>query len=115
MGNPVLAKTYVAGGAIGSHRIVKFSADGVVEIATAAGDDLIGVSVGPNIDVVAEQRLDVIRSGIADILYGGPVNAGQQLTSDGEGRAVAATGGDTIIGRAEESGVLNDISRAFLS
>ncbi|EHN77499.1 hypothetical protein SMCF_2974, partial [Streptomyces coelicoflavus ZG0656] len=51
--------------------------------------------------------------------YGGPVTRGARLTSDAEGRAVAAApaAGQTveIIGRAMVSGVLGDFGKANLS
>ena len=119
MSNPVLTKNYLAGAAINPYRIVKFGADDdhVIQGA-AATDDLIGVVDQPRAAAAAEERVDVIHVGIADIEYGGNITRGALITSDATGRAVAASPGagvnHAVIGRAVQSGVLGDIGRAFL-
>lgn len=116
--NPLLTKNYDAGAAITKHRIVMFGAsDGVVLPATAATDLSIGISEA--LDVVEGERVDVIRSGLADVEYGGAVTRGQELTSDASGKAVAAapaSGANVrIIGVAELSGVDGDIGKVDIA
>lgn len=110
--NPLLLKAYVAEAAIAAARIVKFgAADGQVLQAAAVGDKLIGVSneIGPAIN----ERCDVIRAGIADVQLGGAVARGDPITSDANGKGVAAAPAagvnNSIIGFAETSGVLDDV------
>jgi hypothetical protein len=112
MKNNGLDKTYTADAAIGKYRIVKFgAADGGVAQAAAATDLLIGVTgrVAP----VLGERVDVSRSGILEVEYGGAVTRGDLLTSDASGRAIvaapAAGANVRTIGVAEVSGVLGDI------
>jgi hypothetical protein len=118
MPNPLLRKNYTAGGAIAARRIVKpGAADGAVLQAAAATDALIGVcgSIGP----ASGERVDVVKSGIAEVEFGGNVTRGDPLTSDGSGKAVTAAPGAgsnvRIIGYAEVSGVSGDIGDALIA
>ena len=58
-------------------------------------------------------RIDVVRSGMTPVIYGGTVAAGDLLTSDASGRAVTAAPGAGVnayvIGQAEIAGVVGDI------
>ena len=117
--NPILTKSYDAEGAIADHTIVKVgAADGGVLAATASTEALIGVTDAPG-GVVSGDRVDVVRAGIADVLYGGAVALGDWLTTDASGKAVAAAPGAgvnaNVIGRAEVAGVLNDIGKVMLA
>ena len=109
MSHNTMRRNYLAAAAIAAFRIVKHgAADGEVVQGTAATDALMGVndSVAPE----AGERVDIVKSGLADVEYGGAVTRGQPLTSDSVGRAVAASvAGSRIIGFAEVSGVLGDI------
>lgn len=105
---PGLIKAYDPETAIAAYTIVKFGTteDQVVE-AAAATDKLIGVS--SEIDSAVGDRCDVIRSGIAPVLYGGTVAAGDLLTSNANGHAIATTtASNRIIGIAEVAGVAGD-------
>lgn len=112
MRNEGLAKTLIAGAAIAAHRIVTFDSDpDTVVQASAATDSLIGVSdLGAD---AASERVDVIVDGIALVEYGDTVNAGDLLTTDSDGKAVAAepASGATarVIGVAMVGGVSGDI------
>lgn len=113
MRNQGLIKNYTAEAAIAAYRIVKFgAADGGVLQAAAVGDKLIGVT-DRLAAAVSGDRIDVTRSGIAEVQYGGAVAAGDLLTSDADGKAVvaapAAGANVRIIGVAEVAGVLDDI------
>lgn len=113
MRNPGLIKNYSAEAAIASYRIFKFgAADGGILQAAAATDKLVGV-IDRMPAAVAGDRVDGIRSGIAEVEYGGTVAAGDLLTADASGRAIAVTAGAganvRVIGVAEVAGVLGDI------
>lgn len=119
MKNEGLIKNYIADAAIGKYRIVKAgSADGYVAQGAAVGDLLIGVTSRVTAEAAGD-RVDVIRSGIAEVEYGGAVTRGQKLTSDASGKAVAAAPAagtnNQIIGVAEVSGVLGDIGSVFIA
>lgn len=117
--NPGLIKTFLAGAAIGAYTLVKFGSDDkhVVE-ATAATDAIIGVT-GQLGASAAEEPVDVILTGIAEVKYGGSVTRGALLTATTGGQAVAASPGAgtnaSVIGRAMASGVSGDIGSVLLS
>lgn len=113
MNNPTLVKSFLSGAAITKYRIVKFGADDdhVVQ-STAVSESLIGVN--SEIDAAgAEQRVDIVLRGVAEVEYGGNVTRGDFLTTDGNGKAVAAAPAsgvnNGIIGQAMVSGVSGDI------
>lgn len=110
---------YAAGGTVNPYRIVKHgAADQTAIQAAAATDALMGVAdqMGAG---VAGDPLDVIKSDLAEVEFGGNVTRGDWLTSDSQGRAVTAapaTGATVqVIGRAEVSGVLGDIGSVHVS
>lgn len=117
MANPELIKAYTAGAAIAAHRIVVFgSADGAVIQAAASTDKLIGISEA--FGAASGERIDIVRSGLADVEYGGSVTRGDMLTADANGKAVvaapAAAVNAQVIGRAEVSGVAGDIGSVLI-
>lgn len=110
---PGLTTNHTADAAIAAYRIVKFgAADGNVAQAAAATDLSIGVT-DRIAAAAAGDRIDVHRSGIVEVQYGGNVTRGQKLTSDANGKAIAAAPAqgvnNQIIGVAEVSGVDGDI------
>lgn len=109
--NVGLVKTFVAGGTVNECRIVKWGASDREAIqATAASEKFAGVAGLPKgTTAVAGDSMDVIKSGVADVTYGGTVAAGDFLTADAQGRAVVAAVGDFIIGVAQVSGVVGDL------
>lgn len=113
-----LQKTMYAGAAVAKNRIVKFdgtTAETVIQGA-AATDLLIGVS--DNIGAASGETLDVILDGIALVVLGGNVTQGGPVTSDADGKGVAAapaaTASNRIIGYAMEGGVSGDIIGVLL-
>jgi hypothetical protein len=90
MPNPGLTKSMIAEAAILPYRVLKFgAADGQVVQSSAAADAHVGVSdLGQD---TAGARLDVIVDGIADITAGAALTRGALLTSDAQGRVIAAT------------------------
>lgn len=118
MSNVLLNKAGTAEAAINPYRIVKFgTADGNYVQSSAATDAHVGVceSVGPALG----ERLDVTKSGIADVEYGGAVTRGGPVTADANGKAVAAApaaGSNVrIIGFAEVSAVAGDIGPMLIA
>lgn len=114
---PGLIANYVAETALAKNRIVCFGAtDGSVKQATAAADFIIGVT--ENFAYAVGDRVDIVRTGLADVEYGGTVTRGQPLTADAQGRAVAAAPSagtnNRIIGYAEVSGVVGDIGSVMV-
>lgn len=99
----------VAEGAIAAHLIVKGGAAAMsCVLAAAATDKLLGTS--DELDHVAGEMVDVSVSPIAKVRLGGTVVAGDALTSDANGKAIATTtAGNRLIGFAEIGGALNDV------
>lgn len=117
MRNEGLQKTLIAGAAIAKNRIVKFSATDTVIQAAAATDKLVGVS--DNVGTDSGDRGDVIMSGIALVEYGGTVAAGDLLTADANGKAIAAApaagANARVIGVAMDAGVSGDIGSVLIA
>jgi len=109
-----LAKAFTAGGAIPARTIVKpHTTAGEVVVGAAGTDKLIGVST--DVDAASGDRVDVFLSGIAEVIYGGTVAAGDLLTSDASGHAVATTtANDRVIGVALTAGVDDDYGAVLL-
>lgn len=114
--NEGLIKTYTAGGTINQYRIVKFGASDKEALqASDATDKFAGVVGLPTGTTAAlGQSVDVIKSGVADVDYGGTIARGDYLTSDADGKAIVATSGDNIIGTAEKSGVSGDLGAVHI-
>lgn len=113
-----LIKSLEATAAITKRRLVKFgAADGAGVQAADATAFIVGVS--SDVDTAIGERCSVLSTGcIADVEYGGNVTRGDPLTSDANGKAVAAApaGGTNnyIVGFAEVSGVSGDIGSVYV-
>lgn len=112
-GTEQLIKAYKAGAQISPYTIVKWDAvDFQVLTAAAVADKLVGVSV-PNITAPSGQRVDVILSGIAQLVLGGTVTRGDPITTNATGQGVTAAPvagtNNRIVGYAMMSGVIGDI------
>ncbi len=115
MRNELFIKACYAGAAILPFRIVKHgAADAFAIQAAAAGDASFGVSDSLGA-AAANDPVDIIRGGIAEVIYGGTVTRGDPLTSDASGRAIKAATGNRIIGFAEVSGVVGDRGSVFIA
>ncbi len=119
MKEPLVIKTYDAEAAITKYRIVKFgTSTKQVITASANTDNLVGVNEAITVD--ADERVDVIRAGFAEVEYGGTITKGDYLTADASGKAVKltdvmlASGACQSIGVAEDSGVSGDIGSLFV-
>lgn len=109
------SRNYLAPAAIAAYRIAKHgAADGEVAQATAATEALMGVT--NSLAIAAGERVDLVKSGLADVEYGGNVTRGDPLTADADGKAVTATvAGSRLIGFAELSGASGDIGVVHIS
>lgn len=110
----MLIKSYVAAGAVAPYRVVSFTSnDGEVAQASAAAQPLCGVTGQLGADVAGD-RIDVTKVGRAEVEFGDDVNAGDPLTVDAQGRAIAAApaSGVTVrvIGHAEQSAQQGDVA-----
>lgn len=120
MNNPTLTKSLTAGAAIAAYRIVKPSALVPGAIAQAAGAAEYSIGVAGSIAAAANgDRIEVILAGAAEVEYGGNVGTGDLLTSDADGKAVAAAPAagvnSRIIGVAMVDGVAGDIGSVLIS
>lgn len=90
--NEGLVKAYDAGGTINEYRIAKFgSSDSVVLQADASTNKFAGVFCLPKGATAATgETVEVIKSGIADVTYGGTITVGDRLTSNADGKAISA-------------------------
>lgn len=111
MSNPLMTKAHNAAGPIAKHSVVKFHTDEEsVVVATAVADKSFGVT--DNVDVVSGESVDVHTHGIVDVVYGDVVTAGDRLTANASGQAVAVSGAsDEVVGVAMVSGVAGDIGK----
>jgi hypothetical protein len=110
-------RNYDAAADVAANRFCKPGGnDGTTAPAAASTDSIFGVST--NIDVAAGEPCDVQHTGIADLKLGGNVTRGQLLTSDSDGRGVAAAPAAGVNARvgamALESGVENDVVPVLL-
>ncbi len=106
--NPLLDKTYTAGGTVNPYRLCKFGgADTTILQAAAATDAIIGVS--GQIGAASGEVLDITLVGVGEVQAGGAITRGNQLTSDANGKAVVASDGNVIIGKALASASDGDI------
>ncbi len=113
MPKTMLVENFDAGAAIAPHRFVKpGAADGAVIQAAAVGDAVMGVSDELGADAAGD-RVDIHTVGVAEIELGGTVTRGDWLTSDADGKGVAAAPAvgvnNSVGGRARVSGVIGDI------
>jgi hypothetical protein len=118
MSNPLLHKNFLAGGAIAAFRIVRMSAADTVVQASAVGDALIGVNDGAA--PLSGERCDIVMAGMCFVEAGAAFAVGARLTSDGQGRAVAAAPNagvnNSIIGIAVDAAqAAGDIVRMLIS
>lgn len=103
-----------AGADIEPFRILKpGSADHEVVQAAAAADANIFVS--SDRACKAGGHLDVVVAGVAPVDYAGNIAAGAPVTANAEGKAVAATTGNRIVGFAVIAGANGDRGSVLIS
>jgi len=117
MHNPLLTKSFVAGAIVAPYRIVKQSDDNTVVQGAAVSDKLTGIA--DNLGAASGARCEVILDGVAEVEYGGNVVVGDLLTSDANGKAVAAAPAagtnNYVVGFALVAGASGDIGSCKIS
>lgn len=94
------------------HYIVKYDTNGAIVLAAAATDKILGVL---REDGASGKPVTVQFGGVGKVIAGGTIAAGDLLTSDGSGQAVATTSaGNRIIGIALMAADSGDIISAAL-
>lgn len=118
---PTFTRAYEVSATVRPFRIARFSdvaASQKVAEATANTQPMIGVFDKLAAQAVVGQLVDVHRGGLCSVELGGTVTAGQPLTSDAQGRAIAATPAAAtqvrIIGFADQPGVIGDVIDAWI-
>ncbi|GAA4648285.1 hypothetical protein GCM10023116_05520 [Kistimonas scapharcae] len=113
--NDGLIKTFVADGVLIGRRLVTFGTGRMtMRQANAATDALIGVTT--QIGSENHGRVDVIVSGITEVSAGASFTKGTVLTSNSEGKVVAATDPThRIIGIALEDVESDDYAAVLLA
>lgn len=109
---PGLILAYKAQSYIPPRAIVRYGSDGAAAVADAPTDFLLGVST--DIETQVGENVDVVRSGVTPVMYGGPIGAGEPITVGPGGVAMPTTAGTPIIGYAEVSGAAGDIGSVFI-
>jgi hypothetical protein len=103
-----LVDNYDAEVQIKKHRLVALgTSDGGITLSVGAAAPIIGVST--DIDSELGEPCDVVRAGLAKVVYGAAVAKGAPITSDAQGRAITAATGNYYAGFAEIAGAANDI------
>lgn len=107
-------KTFVADAAVRGNRIIAFHASKQAAIEGASNTAvLIGVSTSTGAS--AGREVDIVQAGPAEVVAGGNLIRGAQVTSDDQGRAVAlpAPGAVAVtvktIGQVQAAAVEGDI------
>lgn len=118
--NHSIKKPFKGSAAIAAYTLVKFgSADDTVSPAAAATDLLIGATAEIGLtadDVTAGRYVDVVLSGIAEVVLGGNVTRGAKVTSDANGAAIATTtASNAVAGVALATGVSGDVIPVLLA
>lgn len=114
MHNPILTKSLRAKVDIGPRRLVTLSADGEVDLAVAGATVAVGVT--DVLGAAAGGTIDVHLAGTAEILFGGNIARGADLTATADGKAVSTTtAGHRVIGTALVSGVDGDIGVVLIN
>lgn len=114
--NPLLTKTFDAGGAIAKYRILKAgAADEALIQATGVTAAMFAVA---DETVASGDRVDAVISGLTEVEFGGTVARGGYVTSDANGKAVVASPAagvnSNVLGIAMASYVLGDIGNVLI-
>lgn len=116
--DPLIIKARKAGAPIGAaHFVAAGAQEGTAVQASDPAKPILGVSHF-QLNAPTGGTVDVVRLGIAPVVYGGNVRAGYPLTSDAQGRAVEAdlaVAGVFVGGTAEVSGVAGDIGAVLVN
>lgn len=112
-GDKLLPKEYNVAAAIGANLLCKFDAAGLIVVATAAADNIIGVTghaVTADQFTAGKIQMRVEHMGQQDVVAGAAILPGVPITADGSGRAIAAVATNNTAGFVkEEATALGDI------
>ncbi|MCC6193752.1 MAG: DUF2190 family protein [Burkholderiales bacterium] len=116
--NPVYYP-FLAGASVGPNRLVKIgAADQTVIPGAAAADVIVGVSA-QSITTATGERVDVVMSGVYEVVAGGSVTRGAPICSDAAGAGVvsapAAGTNNGIVGFALEAAASGDLFACFIN
>ena len=116
--NPFV-KTFIAAAALSHRMIVVFTGnDGEVNAAASATGKIAGIVDQPG-GAKTGERVDVVLFGPAEVVAGGTIAAGDFITADANGKAIAAapaTGVNNVVaGRTLTKAVEDDIVKAFIN
>ena len=114
--NHLLVKTVFAGAAIAKNTILKFSAADTMIVSTGPTDTQDGIAL--EAAAAAGDRLEVLLMGIGEVKLAGTVARGDYIHATTGGEAIARVAATTIkhvLGKAMESGVVNDIVPALIA
>jgi GNAT superfamily N-acetyltransferase len=111
-------KAFTAGGAIAPYRIVRITSADHVEQAAAVLHTLIGVN--SDLAIASGERVEVMTHGIAYVEAGAAVAVGVFVSTDSQGRGIAAApaagANQRVIGVAlEAASAAGDVIRVLLS
>ncbi|WP_373840484.1 capsid cement protein [Glaesserella sp.] len=105
---------FLTTGAIAGYRIVAHGeAEGSAKQAVATTDKLLGIST--RVPKEPGEHVDVVRSGLAPVVYGTTLKRGDFITTDAQGRAVKAENNQMYVGIVEEDGEADDIGSVFIT
>lgn len=114
--SPQFVYTLIAGADLSTHRnkFLKVTADYTVNIATAAGDAVVGVQDDIPFNAAGAQ-VAIRFGGTAEVMAGAAVAAGAKVMPDASGRAITATTGLDYHGIALEAATaVGDLIEVFL-
>lgn len=93
--------------------IVDINSSGKVVTQSSAGGRAVGVL--NNKPSAADEAAAVQIGGVAKVILGGTVTAGDNVQSDANGKGITAASGDSVLGIALTSGVSGDIVNVLIT
>ena len=98
--NPSPTIVMPAKAAITNPRYLALAVDAGKVKLPAAGDPVIGIAIGENDTVAADEMVDIQIKDIGKWIASGAIAVGAEVATDANGKAAAATSGDFILGVA---------------
>lgn len=99
--NPSPTIVMPAKAAITNPRYLALAVDtGKVKLPAAAGDPVIGIAIGENDTVAADEMVDIQIKDIGKWIASGAIAVGAEVATDANGKAATAASGDFIVGFA---------------
>ena len=114
MSRPIQIINHTAETEISQYEIVAFGSKRGCVVRGTGLNPAFGVCCQPGTSA-AGHRVDVVEAGIAEVRFGGAVDAGDPITSDANGLAIKAVFGNAIIGIARHAAVAGEIGEVGLA